>query len=319
MNSNDSYWLPHHQHPLEGYARIIGCERCDRSLRQRLGYRIVIDRLSSLFGDAYSRPDGMPGDDVDVPKLQAMLYGNATYPDLGNRNLLAELVRDDLVALCRTPAPIGVASDDAALIDLTLACDVLENWDLRHNLDSVGAHLFQEWWRLVPIAASPVPDLAWLTPFDANDPVNTPRDLNVANPKVRQALVDAVDRLSELGLPLDAPLGEVQYVERNGVAIPIHGGPGTLGVFNAINNSLSSTPGRGYDVPHGSSYIQTVTWDEHGPQAGMILTYSQSTDPASPHYSDLTELYSQQGWLDVPFSDAEIRSDPELERIRLSE
>jgi len=106
---------------------------------------------------------------------------------------------------------------------------------------------------------------------------------------------------------------------RNGVAIPIHGGLGTLGVFNAINNSLSSTPGRGYDVPHGSSYIQTVTWDASGPQAGMILTYSQSTDPASPRYSDLTELYSRQGWVDVPFSDAEIRSDPHLERVRLSE
>ena len=34
-----------------------------------------------------------------------MLYGNSTYPGLGNRNITAELVRDDLVTLCRTPAP----------------------------------------------------------------------------------------------------------------------------------------------------------------------------------------------------------------------
>jgi acyl-homoserine-lactone acylase len=85
---------------------------------------------------------------------------------------------------------------------------------------------------------------------------------------VKQALVDAVDQLQTLGLALDAPLGTVQYVVRNGVHIPIHGGPGGIGVFNAINNSLSGTPGRGYDVPHGSSYIQTVTWDANGPKAG---------------------------------------------------
>ena len=240
-----------------------------------------------------------------------MLYGNSTYPALGNRNLTAELVRDDLVDVCRTPAPSGVASDDGATIDLTQACDVLEAWDLRHNLDSVGAHVFQEWWRLVAV------ETVWTTPFDANDPVNTPRGLNVADPQVKQALVDAVDRLQELDLPLDAPLGTVQYVVRNGQQIPIHGGPGGTGVFNAINNSLSGTPGRGYDVPHGSSYIQTVTWDENGPKAGIILTYSQSTDPASPHYKDMTELYSQKGWVNVPYREADILADPNLTTLHL--
>lgn len=311
MNSNDSYWLPHHDVTLEGFARIIGCERCERSLRQRLGYRQVIDRLFGLFGNDSPAPDGMGDSGVTLEKLQAMLYGNSTYPALGNRNLTAELVRGDLVTLCRTPTPSGVASDDGATIDLTQACDVLAAWNLRHNLDSVGAHLFQEWWRLAPA------DTVWLTPFDANDPVNTPRGLNVGDPQVKQALVDAVDRLQELNLPPNAPLGTVQYVVRNGQQIPIHGGPGGTGVFNAINNSLSGTPGRGYDVPHGSSYIQTVTWDENGPKAAIILTYSQSTDPASPHYKDMTELYSQKGWVNVPFREADILADPDLETLHL--
>ncbi len=312
MNSNDSYWLSHHEHPLEGFARIIGPERTARSLRTRLGYRQVIDRLTGLFTDPFQIADGFPGNLVDLEILQGMLYGNASYPNLGNRNLTAELVRDDLVTRCQPPLQIGVANDGHT-IDMTLACQVLAGWDLRHNLDSVGAPLFQEWWRRVNL------NTVWLTPFDASDPVNTPRDLNFADPQVRQALVNAVDALQHLNLPVDAPLGDVQFVVRNGIELPIHGGPGGLGVFNAINNTLSATPGRGYDVPHGSSYIQTVTWDEDGPRAGMILTYSQSTDPASPHYSDLTELYSQQGWLAVPFSDAEIRSDPNLERVRISE
>ena len=310
MNSNDSYWLPNHLAPLEGFARIIGCERCERSLRQRLGYRQVIDRLAGLFTDAYQKPDGMPGNDVTLEKLQAMLYGNGTYPALGNRNLTAEMVRDDLVTACRTPSPSGVASDGAT-IDLTQACNVLEAWDLRHNLDSVGAHLFQEFWQRVDL------DTVWTTPFDANDPVNTPRGLNVGDPQVKQALADAVEQLQALNLPLDAPLGTVQYVVRNGEHIPIHGGPGGIGVFNAINNSLSGTPGRGYDVPHGSSYIQTVTWDASGPKAAIMLTYSQSTDPASPHYQDLTELYSQKGWVTVPYREADILADPNLETLHL--
>jgi acyl-homoserine-lactone acylase len=311
MNANDSYWLSHHQAPLTGYARIIGDEGTARSLRTRLGYRQVIDRLSTLFAGDAPQPDGMPGADVTLEKLQAMLYGNATHPQLGNRNLTAELVRDDLVTLCRTPAPSGQASDDGATIDLTLACDTLEAWDLRHNLDSVGAHLFQEWWRRAPV------ETVWLTPFSASDPVNTPRGLNTLDPQVKQALVDAVDRLETLNLPVDAPLGEVQYVVRNGVEIPIHGGPGGTGVFNAINNSLSGTPGRGYDVPHGSSYIQTVTWDANGPVAEIILTYSQSTDPTSPHYRDMTEHYSQKGWVPVPFHEADILADPNLETLQL--
>jgi acyl-homoserine-lactone acylase len=66
-----------------------------------------------------------------------------------------------------------------------------------------------------------------------------------------------------------------------------------------------------------SSYIQTVTWDQNGPKAAIILTYSQSTDPASPHYKDMTELYSQKGWVDVRYTEADILADPNLETMHL--
>eukprot|EP00918_Siedleckia_nematoides_P014166 GHVU01030795.1.p1 GENE.GHVU01030795.1~~GHVU01030795.1.p1 ORF type:complete len:172 (-),score=30.98 GHVU01030795.1:218-688(-) len=36
INANDSYWLPNPKQRLEGFARIIGCEECERSLRQRM-------------------------------------------------------------------------------------------------------------------------------------------------------------------------------------------------------------------------------------------------------------------------------------------
>jgi hypothetical protein len=49
----------------------------------------------------------------------------------------------------------------------------------------------------------------------------------------------------------------------------------------------------------------------------MMLTYSQSTNPASPHYKDLTEFYSQKGWVDVRYKEADILADPNLETMHL--
>ena len=46
MNANDSYWLPNPAQKLEGFARIIGCEKCQRTLRTRMVDRYVIDALA---------------------------------------------------------------------------------------------------------------------------------------------------------------------------------------------------------------------------------------------------------------------------------
>ena len=60
---------------------------------------------------------------------------------------------------------------------------------------------------------------------------------------------------------------------------------------------------------HGSSYIQVVTFDAKGPVADAVLSYSQSTDPASPHYADQTWLYSKKGWHRLPFHPADIAKE----------
>ena len=46
MNANDSYWTPNTHVRLEGFARIIGCERCERTMRTRMVARYVTDRLA---------------------------------------------------------------------------------------------------------------------------------------------------------------------------------------------------------------------------------------------------------------------------------
>ena len=55
VNANDSYWLPNPKQPIEGYAGIIGCEQCERTLRTRMVYRYVLDRLAGTDGLAKDR------------------------------------------------------------------------------------------------------------------------------------------------------------------------------------------------------------------------------------------------------------------------
>jgi len=161
----------------------------------------------------------------------------------------------------------------------------------------------------------------WAVPFDPADPVNTPRDLNTANEAVveavKQAFADGVDTLVTAGIAVDAPWGEVQFDEKNGTRYGIHGGSGSM-MFSVITSSL--VDGEGYaNITHGNSYIQAVTWDESDcPDAYAILTYSQSTDPANPHYADTTELYSSGNWIDMPFCEA-ARDAQEIERTTLEE
>ena len=158
-------------------------------------------------------------------------------------------------------------------------------------------------------------------PFDATDPVNTPNTLNVSDlalvEAVRQALADSVVFLEENNIALDAPWGEVQFIERSGERIPLPGGSGSM-LFNVI--SAGFVEGEGYsDVRAGNSYIHAVSWDETDcPDANAILTYSQSTDPASPHYADATELYSNSGWIDMPFCEAD-RDEQEIRRLTVEE
>lgn len=285
-NSNDSYWLSNPEEPIEGYDRIIGDERTARSLRTRSGLVMIEEQLAD-------------GGEIALTELQEMVFAN--------RQHAGELFRDDLVEMCRqTPV---LADSDGELVDVSEACDVLAAWDLRDDLDSNGAILFRRFvGRALGAAGGP-----YRVPFDAEDPVHTPRGLNTAHPQVRTALADAVDELRDDDIPLDAPLRGFQFEPRGDERIPIHGGPGSLGVFNAIN--VSYVPGVGYpDVPHGSSHVAATqfTGGDCPVEARTILTYSQSENPESPYFADQTRLFSRKEWVTERFCEADILSDPAL-------
>ena len=162
--------------------------------------------------------------------------------------------------------------------------------------------------------------MIWDQQFDAADPVNTPNGLNTTNPLVGTALADAVTDLQGAGIPLDAPLRGHQYETRGGEQIPIHGGPGEDGVFNAINVPWDPAEAGYPNVPHGSSFIAAMTFPKRGcpVRARTFVTYGQTENQDSPHASDYTRAFSDKRWNRVPFCAREIRRDPSLrvERVR---
>lgn len=290
-NSNDSYWLANPAHPLEGFARIIGDERTARTLRTRLGLRIT--------------QQGMP---FTRQSLQDAVFNDRQYA--------GELWREDLVDMCESSG--GTLPGSSGPVDVSAACPVLANWDVHDNLDSKGAILFRRFATraLASPGGLPVGDPSvFAVGFDPNDPVNTPNGLATTNPKVQQALADAVTDLQDAGIPLDAPLRGYQYETRNGEKIPIHGGPGDpLGVFNAINVGWSANPSSpGYtNVPHGSSFVMVTSFGNGCPDDRTILTYSQSENPNSPYFADQTKMFSNKEWVDPPFCLNEVLGNPAL-------
>ena len=160
-----------------------------------------------------------------------------------------------------------------------------------------------------------------LTPFDASDPLHTPRDLNVVNPQVRQAMQDAIDAVRDAGIPFDARWGSLQVAgDRGAPAVGLGGGTGdSVGNANALasRNPRDNTD-RYRPITYGSSHIQAVSFLDGGRvDARTILTYGQSEDPTSRWSSDQTRVFADERWLDFAWTDGEIRQDL-VRRYRVS-
>ncbi len=288
-NNNDSFWLTNPAAPITGYAAIIGDEATPRSYRTQQAITQVQRRLDGS--------DGLPGTKFTLPLLQEVaLSARIKTAEYGLANVLSEI--------CPT-----AAGDEAA------ACAALMQWDGTANLDSIGAHVWREFLQALTGGADRGGNF-WRVPFSAADPVNTPRDLDTSADAVRAAFTAGVARVKASGFAFDATLGQIQHPCCIASDIPIFGGNFFEGAFTIADSpSITQT---GYDIYYGNSYIQTVTWGEQGVHADAFVTYSQSTDPANPHFSDFTREYSGKHWKHLPFTPAEIQAD-KISELRLTE
>ena len=163
-NANDSYWLPNPAQKLEGFARIIGCEKCQRTLRTRMVDAYVIDAL------AKGR--------ISPTQLRGFEHQN--------RVMGAEVMSEgnDLDEVCT----LAQGGD---------ACDVLRRWDRTSNVDSRGNQIFEEFVKRLPTVPLAGTESYWTEQWDERDPLGTPRNLDETDPQVVQAMKDAIAYLRE--------------------------------------------------------------------------------------------------------------------------
>lgn len=289
-NSNDSYWLTNPRALFTGpapfgFSPLYGSVGIDQKLRTRIGFKQMEEALAQ-----HRR--------FQLSDLQELAFADRVYA--------AELVLPQFVPIC-------LASNDSVLLP---ACNALAAWDKRSNLDSRGAVLFREFWNL----ASAIPN-KWTVPLDKADPVNTPNGVNpAAAAGMLSALRSTVLKLQALGVPLDGRLGDYQGDTRNGVRVALHGAIGDVdGSYNSIHMSSELDANGYHDIAWGTSYVQTVTFDDAGPVAQAMLVYGQSVDPKSPWYADQVPLYAQKQWPILPFTPDRIRADPNYQVSTLSE
>ncbi|MFE2289166.1 penicillin acylase family protein [Streptomyces sp. NPDC059443] len=291
-NSNDSAWLANASTPVTGYERIWGNTGTQRSMRTR-GAVEDVSAMAAKGG-------------LTVADLQKQQFAN--------RVPAGDLAAADAAKACAALPGGSATGSDGAAVDVSAACGVLAAWDHTADTSSRGALLFDRFWRKLT-QNTPVKDL-WLVPFSAADPVHTPRTLNQAAPGIGRALADTVTELKAAGIALDAPLGENQFVVRNGEKLPVGGGTEALGVWNKIEAPWNAAAGGYPEVVHGSSHIQAVGWDgSRCPVARTLLTYSQSSNPNSPHYADQTRLFSQERWVKSRFCEWDILTSPQLKVV----
>lgn len=281
QNANDSAWMTQPAAPLVGFSPLVS--RSERPLGLRA--RFALDQLQRQ-GQARLTP----------AFLQQLVTGGQVY--------LATLTLDDVLGFCRAQPPAEAAP----------ACAALAVWDgTARSETGLGWVYFQ-----FALAQLPQGSEFWRVPFDPADPLHTPRGIAWEHAAVAQqlgkSLAAASAKVAALGLPADTRWGQLQGVRPAGQWIGIPGGDGRLGVYNAIT---SVPDGRRFSVQAGSSYIQLVGFDGQGPVARGLLSFSQSSDPASAHSADQTTLFSAGQWQPLPFTPAQVQADGEHHVMQL--
>ncbi|AVD85553.1 acylase [Pseudomonas sp. SWI6] len=232
---------------------------------------------------------------VGIDDLQRMVTDDEVY--------LASLVLPDLMQWCKE-----------AEADVQTVCASLAAWNGKADLNSgVGLVHFEN----IVEALAEHPQ-SWRVAFDPADPQHTPRGLAVEQAAVRKLLHHAalasLQAVAQAGVGENSQWGQIQQAADG---TPVPGGPQGLGVYNAIY-SVPHGPGK-RRVVSGTSYLQLVKFTEQGPQARGLLAFSQSSEAGSAHSNDQTKAFSAKQLAPIPFTEAQIKADPQYRQYVISE
>lgn len=291
FNANNSPWIANPRHPLEGFPALLGEQRTALEARARFN--------ALLLADSGRGPDHRFGLDDLVSAV------------LSDETLSSRLLLGPVRELCH--AHIGEAK----------ACHVLDTWDGRFSVDSRGAVLWREVMSNVLavdhdalVSAGPLFSKA----FDPRDPVHTPGVPKPDPAVLGRAIAGAQHTIEAAGLPLDVPLGAVQYESKGGKRLPMPGTTDPLGGLNVVEYTPEPgtttepvQPSDGFQVNTGTSMLLAVQFTRHGPVAKGLLTFSESDVPGSPHSADQQGMFARGGVRKCLFTRADVLADPALE------
>lgn len=261
------------------------------------GFSPLVSRTDQPLGMrgrfALQRLQGMTK--VGVDDLQRMVTDDEVY--------LASLVLPDLLQWCK-----------GAEADVKAVCASLADWNGKADVNSgIGLVHFEN--IVETLAEHPQ---SWRVAFNPADPQHTPRGLAVEQAAVRKLLREAalasLQAVAQAGVGEDSRWGQIQQAADG---TPVPGGPQGLGVYNAIY-SVPHGPGKRL-VVSGTSYLQLVSFTEQGPQARGLLAFSLSSEAGSAHSSDQTKAFLAKQLAPIPFTEAQIKADPQYRESVISE
>tara|TARA_B100000989_G_scaffold254826_1_gene203578 strand:+ start:1022 stop:3067 length:2046 start_codon:yes stop_codon:yes gene_type:complete len=170
--------------------------------------------------------------------------------------------------------------------DLFEIFDIIQNWNRKTDIDSQGAGIYGVLYY----------QLVWKYRNEIQENDNT-----VSEETLISALKDSKSYLIDNFGSVNITLGDFQKLVRGDKEIPIWGLPDVI-------TAMSSRPYKDgkHKVTQGESYIGLVKFNKKGPVLESIISYGNSDNPSSDHYTDQMDLYSKFKTKKMTFDKQEI-------------
>ena len=168
----------------------------------------------------------------------------------------------------------------------------IQNWNRKTDINSIGAGLYGVlYYHLIYNYADQIRKLS-------------SEEKPVSKEIILSAVSDIKPYLIEHFGKVKITLGEFQKLVRGDIELPIWGLPDVI-------TAMSSRPYKDgkHKVFAGESYIGLVRFTEDGPVIESIISFGNSDDPSSDHYTDQMEMYSKFQTKKMTFDKEEIYSN----------
>ena len=220
---------------------------------QRMGYETYDNNRSTRLIELIESYD-----QVSYEDFKDIKYDNS-FPSKFNYNFMDISIIETL--------KLEAESDSFELLD------IIQKWDRKTDIDSQGGGVFGVLYY----------QLVW----NYRDEI-LKNNKTVSRETLLSALKDVKGYLIDNFGSINITLGDFQKLVRGDKEIPIWGLPDVI-------TAMSSRPYKDgkHKVTQGESYIGLVRFNENGPVLESIISFGNSDNPDSDHYTDQMEKYSK--------------------------